>query len=251
MNARKRVFRSFLIVIGLAAVSCSLAKGPGLGGGISGSKVIQTETRHPGTFEAITLEYPADITIQQGAEDVVWIQADDNLIAQISSDVTSGRLIIKTTESDWRERVNPSEQVKIGITAKNPKEIALAAPDGILRVNDLKGGTLKLVLSGGGQIFVTGIQVDLLDAVLSGAGDIQIAGTADEVTVLLSGWGNFNAADLAAKKASVDLSGAGAAVVRVERELLAKINGAGSVKYYGSPHVEQTLTGGGSIKPAE
>ncbi len=54
-----------------------------------------------------------------------------------------------------------------------------------------------------------------------------------------------------AKKATVDLSGAGDVIVRVEQELAASIKGAGSVKYFGSPRVEQSISGAGSVKPAE
>jgi hypothetical protein len=251
MNAKKLLFRAFLVCTALIAVSCAPAKGPGLGGAIAGSKVIKTETRHTGAFQAIVLEYPADVTLQQGAEDVVWIQADDNLLTQISTEVASGRLTIKTLETEWKARVNASQPVKIAITAQNPNEIVLSGPAGTLEVNDLKAGTLKLVLSGAGQIRVTGLQAEVLDTVLSGAGDIQVGGAAEEIKVLLSGWGNFNAADLNSNKATVDLSGAGDVVVRVEKELVAMIKGTGSVKYFGNPHIAQTVTGAGSIKRAE
>ncbi len=250
MNARKLFSLSLFVAISLAAFSCAPGKGFGLGGGVAGSGNIKTETRHTGAFEAITVEYPADITIQQGAEDIVWIQADDNLIPQVITEIASGRLTIKTEVSDWKSRVNPSQPVKIAITAKNPKEIVLASPVGTLQVNDLKAGKLKLVLSGGGQVKATGIQVDMLETLLTGAGDIQVAGAADEIKVVLSGWGNFDAAELKSKKATIDLTGAGDVTVHAETALVATVKGAGSVKYYGNPRVEQTITGSGSIKPA-
>jgi hypothetical protein len=118
-------------------------------------------------------------------------------------------------------------------------------------VNDLQTDTLKLVLSGGAQIRLNGIQVDLLDSVLSGAGDIQVSGTADKVKLILSGLGNFNAAELKSNQATVELSGMGDATVRVEQELAATITGAGSINYFGHPHVEQNINGAGSVKPAE
>jgi hypothetical protein len=37
----------------------------------------------------------------------------------------------------------------------------------------------------------------------------------------------------------------------VEEELAATLTGAGSIKYFGNPHVEQNVTGAGSVKPAE
>jgi hypothetical protein len=129
--------------------------------------------------------------------------------------------------------------------------IVLSAPVGNLEVNDLRAGTLNLVVSGGAQVRLNGIQVDVLDSVLSGAGDIQASGTAEEVKLILSGLGDFNAADLQSNKADIELSGMGGATVRVEEELAATITGAGSIQYFGHPHVKQSVNGAGSVKPAE
>jgi hypothetical protein len=224
----------------------------GLGGGVPGSGNIQTETRELGAFEAIAIEYPgAEVIVQPGSKEMVEIEADDNLLPQLSTAVLSGTLTIKSTDTDWKTSVNPSAPVKINITVRDLNTIVLSAPVGDLEVNDLQAGTLNLVVSGGAQVKLNGIQVDLLDSVLSGAGDIQASGTADEVKLVLSGLGDFNAADLQSKKADIELSGMGGATVRVEEELAATITGAGSIQYFGNPHVEQSVNGAGSLKPAE
>ena len=107
------------------------------------------------------------------------------------------------------------------------------------------------MLNGGAQIRLNGIQVDLLSSELSGAGDIQAGGTADQIKLILSGLGNFNARDLKSTQATIKLSGMGNATVQVEQELTATITGTGSITYFGNPHVVQNVKGAGSIKPAE
>lgn len=252
MNKRIFFFVSLLVFASLITASCSLIGGGGLGGGIPGSGNILSETREPGAFEAISIEYPgAEIIVQQGDKETVEIEADDNLLPQLSTEVLSGTLTIKSTETDWKTMVNPSQPMKINITVRDLNTIVLSAPVGNLEVNDLRAGTLNLVVSGGAQVRLNGIQVDLLDSVLSGAGDIQASGTAEEVKLILSGLGDFNAADLQSKKADIELSGMGGATVRVEEELAATITGAGSIQYFGHPHVEQSVNGAGSVKPAE
>jgi hypothetical protein len=221
-------------------------------GGVPGSGNIQNETRDTGAFTAISIEYPsAEIIVQQGNKDNVEIEADDNLLPQLSTEVLSGRLTIKSKETDWKVSVSPSKPVKMTITARELNEIVLSAAVGDLEVNGLQTGTLKLVLSGGAQIKLNGLQVDLLDSVLSGAGDIQASGTANEIKLILSGLGNFNGADLKSTKATIELSGMGNATVQVEKELAATVSGAGSVQYFGNPRVEQKVNGAGSVKPAE
>jgi hypothetical protein len=252
MNINKFLLPSLLVFAAILSISCSLAKGGGLAGGAPGSGNILTETRDPGAFQAISIEYPgAEIMIQQGNKESVEIQADDNIFPQLSTEVISGRLIVKNLQTEWKKIVNPSKPVKITIIGKDLNEITLSAPVGDLKVNDVQSETLRLVLSGGAQIKLNGIQVNLLDSVLSGAGDIQASGTAAEIRVLLSGLGNFNAADLKSDKANVELSGMGDAIVRVEQELTATITGAGSIKYFGNPRVNQKIDGAGSVKPAE
>lgn len=252
MDRKIFVLIVMLVSISLMTASCSLIEGRGLGGGIPGSGNIQTERRDTGAFEAISIEYPgAEIILQPGEEETVEIEADDNLLPQLSTEVLSGRLTIKSLETDWKASVNPSSPAKIMITVKALNEIVLSAPVGNLEVNDLQTDRLKLVLSGGAQIKLNGIQVDLLDSDLSGAGDIQVSGTAEEVRLILSGLGNFNAAELKSNQATVELSGMGDATVQVEQELAATITGAGSIQYFGNPHVEQIVSGAGSVKPAK
>jgi hypothetical protein len=243
---------SLLLCNSLVAISCSMRGGRGLGGGVPGSGNIQTETRDAGAFTAICIEYPsAEIIIQQGDKENVEIEADDNLLPQLSTEVLSGRLTITSKQTDWNVSVNPSQPVKMTITARDLNEIVLSAPVGDLEVNGLQTKTLKLVLSGGAQIKLNELQVDLLDSELSGAGDIQASGTANEIKLILSGLGNFDAADLKSDKATIELTGMGNATVRVERELAATVSGAGSVQYFGNPRVEQKVNGAGSVKRAE
>ncbi len=251
MNTITSLLRALVLCTALIAGACAPTRGAGLGGAVPGSGNVQTETRDTGAFEVVAFEYPADISIQQGEKDTVVIEAEDNLLQQLSADVSSGKLTIKTLVTDWKARVNPSKPVKITITMKNPKEIEFSAPVGTLEVKGLQVETLRLVLSGAGQVKLNEIQVDLLDGVLSGAGDIYVDGTANQVKLVLSGTGNFNAADLSSKKATVELSGMGDVIVRVESDLVATLSGAGLVKYFGNPRVTQTVTGAGSIKPAQ
>jgi hypothetical protein len=221
----------------------------GLPGSVSGSGTIKTETRQLESFNTIALEYPAEVTIQQGDVEALEIKADDNLLPQIKTDVISGRLTVRNAETNWNARVEPSRTVEINITVKDIREIIFSAA-GDLQVNGLKGDTLKVVLSGAGQIKLGGLELKGLDTVLSGAGDIQADGTADELDVIISGFGDFKGAELTSRTATIRISGAGDATARVKQQLDATITGAGSVNYYGTPQIEQQISGAGSVRQA-
>jgi hypothetical protein len=218
-------------------------------GSVPGSGNVATETRAVQDFLTISIEYPAEIVVQQGKSESVKVEADDNLLPQLTTEVRGGTLFIENNERDWSKRVNPAKQVKITITVKDLHEIDFSSA-GKLLVKGLKTDDLKIVLSGAGDVTLSGINVRQFESVLSGAGNIQAEGVADDIRLTISGFGSFEAPDLASLTADVHITGAGNTVVRVKNELTATVSGAGSVDYYGSPHVVKNISGAGSVNHA-
>ena len=97
--------------------------GTDAGGGIAGSGVISTESRQVADFNAISIEYPGQITIQQGKSESLEIEAEDNLLPQLTSEVRNGTLYLENSERNWRDRVNPHEPVLIRITVVDLNEV--------------------------------------------------------------------------------------------------------------------------------
>ena len=219
-------------------------------GAVSGSGKIETETRKLEDFDAISIRYPGEIIVRQGRQASVSIEAEDNLLQQLTTEVRNGTLFIENSEESYSKRVAPTEDVKITITVTDLKEINFSAA-GTLQVDGLKTDAFELKLSGAGDTTLKDLEVKMLTATLSGAGKITIAGKADDVTVFISGLGDFNGTKLQSQTAEVQISGAGTATLRVEDELTAKISGAGTVNYYGSPAVHETISGAGAVNKME
>lgn len=215
-------------------------------GAVRGSGVIKSETRKLASFETVSLNYPADVTIKQGASNSIVITADDNLLKQISTDITDGVLNITNDERSWNNRVKPTETVQIVITLKDVSKIVLPSA-GTLLVTDLKTDSLELIVSGAGDISLANLDVTSLDVTLSGAGSIQADGTAESLGVRISGFGDFKGGDLQSQTAKVRITGAGSATVWAKDTLDATISGAGDIKYYGDPTVDETISGAGSV----
>ncbi|HLA06319.1 MAG TPA: head GIN domain-containing protein [Anaerolineales bacterium] len=220
------------------------------GGGVSGSGRIDSETRRVKDFLAVTIRYPAEIVIQQGKSESVKIEAEDNLLPQLSTEVRDGTLVIENKEDNWSKRVDPSKKVIITITVIDLNEINFTSA-GTLRVDGLKTETLNLSLSGAGEITLNDLDVEKLESRLSGTGNIEANGTADELELTISGAGNFDAPGLASNAANVRISGVGNATVRVKDKLVATVSGAGSVDYYGSPSVDKNISGAGSVQQVD
>ena len=217
-----------------------------LGGAVAGSGVVSSETRKVSGFDMISIKFPADITIKQGTSESIVIEAEDNLLPQLGTDVRNGALYFENTEKNWRERVNPTKPVLLTITVTDLSQVNFSSA-GKMFIESLEVDELEIAVSGAGDITITNLSTDQLGVSLSGAGNIQADGSANELSLGISGFGNFNGGTLQSQNAEVRISGAGNATVWVEQELDARISGAGSVDYYGNPKVSKNISGVGSI----
>ena len=223
--------------------------GPDAGGAVAGSGVVRSETREVSEFQSISIEYPADVTVLQGSTATVTIETDDNLLPQLAAEVRNGTLHFDNTQRNWRERVNPSNSVRVTITVVELNKVQFPTA-GKMQIEGLETDSLSLSVSGAGDVTLTDLVAGDLDFSLSGAGNIAADGESESLKLQISGLGNFNGGDLQSQDAGIQISGAGSATVWVEDTLDASISGAGSIDYYGDPSVNERISGVGSVSKA-
>lgn len=215
------------------------------GPGISGSGTVIMQNREVSDFHAIDISYPGEIVITQGNTLSVKVEAEDNLLPGLKTQVRNGRLEI-FYKVDNGKHVNPTKPVKITIVVKELDDLQFSSA-GSLTINGVKTDSLDFNLSGAGKVEVNAIETKDLKVDLSGAGSMEASGIADELDVNISGFGSFDGGDLHSQTASVSISGAGSATVWTDRTLDASVSGAGSVNYYGSPTVRKNVSGVGGV----
>jgi hypothetical protein len=220
--------------------------GSELSGGVAGSGVVVSEKRDVQEFTGVEIHYPARITIKQGEMNSVTVEADDNLLPQLSTDVKNGVLVIENTITPWSRRVDPSERVQISITVKDLRALDFPSAGEVI-VEDVQSDHLKLSISGAGNTSFIDVKIGVLDVDLSGAGSINASGEVKDLEVNISGAGSFNGKELKSISASANISGVGSASLWVENDLYANISGVGSVNYYGSPSLQKNVSGLGSV----
>jgi hypothetical protein len=218
---------------------------PFIGPGERGSGKVITETRDVSDFDAVHIAYPAQVLIQQGNAESLKIEAEDNLLPNLKTQVNNGTLEIFYRREQGKH-VNPTKAVKITIVVRDLTDVEFTSA-GELILEKLNTDNLDISLSGAGNLKLDDIQVNALDVSLSGAGSISASGTADDLGLTISGFGDFKGADLHNKDANVDISGAGSATVWVDNDLTAEVSGAGSVGYYGTASVTREISGVGDV----
>jgi hypothetical protein len=211
-----------------------------------GSGHVITESRDVSGFTTVRLDYPASVVIRQGSADSLKIEAEDNVVAAMRTQVANGILRIDNVRGH-RVYIAPTKPVKVTITAKDIKEVTFDSA-GDLTLQSLDGDSFRVVLNGAGSINLDNVKLQSLDAVLNGAGSLQASGTAADLNITLNGLGSFQGEALHSQTAVAKLSGMGSADVWVDKTLTAMISGMGSVNYYGDPQVSKQVSGLGTVQ---
>ena len=208
-----------------------------------------TQTREVSGFDKISVEYPARVTISQGSTETLTVEADDNVLPGLKTEVKGNELRIYYKSPDGKH-VNPTKAPVITITVKDLSALRFSSA-GESVVNGLESKNLDVSLSGAGSVKLNDLAVTNLSVSLSGAGSATASGSAVDLNLDISGFGSFNGRDLQCSTVDVSISGAGGATVYAEEQLTATISGAGSVSYYGSPEVSKQISGVGSVRQVQ
>lgn len=223
-----------------------ISVGSDLSGGVPGSGVVILEKREVSAFTGLEVNYPAYVTIIQGQSNSVTVEADDNLLPQLNTRVSNGKLIIENTEKAWSRRVDPSDKILITIIVKDLRNVDFPSAGEVI-VEGIQSDHLKLSVSGAGNISLVDVQLGVCEVNLSGAGSITASGEVNELDINISGAGSFNGKDFKSNSTSASISGVGSASIWVINDLAAYISGVGSINYYGSPSLQKNVSGLGSV----
>jgi hypothetical protein len=219
---RMRLWALPFLAVGLVAVVSACASNTD--DAVTGSGTLRTEVRDVDGFSTIELQGGGHVVIEQNGTESLSIEAEDNLLDDLTSDVSSGTLRLGTTPGT---SVEPTLPVTYRIT-----------------VEDLAG----VRLSGSGSVTAAGIATSAISIDISGSGDVTVDGTADSQTVTISGSGDYSAGDLLSRSSIAEISGSGNATVNVRDLLDARISGSGNATYTGDPQVSQEISGSGELR---
>jgi len=192
-------------------------------GRVRGSGNIVKDLRNTPAFSKLNVSGAFDVDVTAGKDLKVEIEADDNLMPLIETEVSDETLSISTNRG-----VSPKSSLKVHITAPLIDSVETSGASSVA-LSDLSGEQLSI------------------DS--SGASKVTAAGNVSKLTVELSGASKLNAENLTTESAAIDGSGASKAFVNVNRTLNADLSGASSVIYSGTPaNIIKNTSGGASVR---
>jgi hypothetical protein len=196
---------------------------------ISGNGIVKTQDRTVSSFHAIKASGGIDIELSQGKEQKLQVEADENLLPKILTEVKDGVLNI------YHEgNIHNAKTMKIHLTFLQLDAIAASGGCDIESKHKLSFTTLKMDLSGGCDIKVE-CKADNLIFKQSGGCDVELKGEAQKGTFDVSGGCDLKASEFHIKNCSVDASGGCDVLVYVTGELTMTATGASDINYYGKP----------------
>ncbi len=217
------VFANFL---SFGKVETSFFNGFSFKRGVKGSGNLVSEARQLPAFNGIKVGGVFEVEYTPGPEHGVQIEADDNLLPLISTEVRDGMLVIRTEKS-----IKSSRRIAVKVTAPNIERIDAG---GVAKVLAMSINNAKLTID------------------ISGASKVSVGGETTDLTVDVSGASKTDAEQLRAVNANVDSSGASKVVVNVTGQLKADASGASRITYVGSPaNVDKRSSGAGKVSPKD
>jgi hypothetical protein len=216
--------KALLVVIGLLTVAIAAWYFTSA----QGSGIAKTETREVHGFSAISFTGAGRLIVEQGPTESLTVTADDDVVPLLETEVNDGTLVIG---------VKRHNIFNFGFRTRTPIEFKVVVKD-----------LTRVALTGAGDADLIELETKKLDVTMTGVGSLTAGGSADHLTVTLSGSGSFQGEDFATKTATVTCSGVGNAVVNVSEKLDASVSGVGSIEYIGTPQVTEKVSGIGKVK---
>ena len=189
---------------------------------VVGSGKRQKEKREIPAFTSISTNGAYDLEVVAQKPIGLEIEADDNILPLITTDVSGGVLRIRA---------------KSGFSIDEPIKVKISTPT-------LEG----LSASGAGKIEISGLQNDRFEIESSGAPTMKVSGETNTLQIKANGAGKIDADKLRATKAFVESNGVAKVEVSASEELDANVSGPSHVVYRGDPKVTKKVNGPGSVE---
>jgi hypothetical protein len=261
---KRRIFIILLVLlIALSTAGC-VCNGFGFGT-VRGSRNVAEEERQVSQVTAVELDTFGDLYIEQGDRESLRIEAEDNLLPYLTTEVHNGTLIIGQRQN---VRIVSRKPVKFYLTVEELDAIELNG-SGNIKAADLEAGRFSIVIDGSGDLAMSELDADALSVDINGSGNIEIEdlyadaidveidgsgtleisnGEVEQQDITIDGSGDYRARDIESNEARIRINGSGSATVYVRDSLTVTIRGSGDIHYAGDPAVDTTVSGSGDVR---
>lgn len=234
----------FLLISTLAFTACNYVGGER----VRGNGNLKTESRPATNFTGVSSFGEYDVYLSQGPTYSVRIEAEENLMPYIETQVDGDVLKIRTKDGYWLKNTT---DLKVFVSAPAFSKVKTFGSGNIFSDGKLNNtSAIELEVAGSGDVKVE-LNAPEVRADLQGSGNIDLKGETRNFTGSILGSGDIRAGDLKSENANVDIAGSGNAEVHASIKLHVDIKGSGDVRYHGNASTSSNIMGSGSVKKVD
>jgi len=211
---------------------------------VTGSGHVIEEERGVRGFDGVRLDAEGDILLAQGETERVVIEAEDNLVAELVTEVVAGKLVIRTRPDI---ELDPTRPIIYRVTMADIRLLAIDG-SGSVFADGIETDELELAIDGSGNITLEALRANRIQTSIDGSGDIALLGVVDTELVEVDGSGNYDALELQARSGHAAIDGSGDVRLYVTDELSVDIDGSGDVLVKGEPRMSSQVSGSGTVR---
>lgn len=208
---------------------------------IKGEGELVSQNRNVSGFKGISVSGGFAVEITQGNQESLRLEAQENLLSNIRTEVKNGVLHIYNEDN-----VSTNKGMKAYITVRELNKVDISGGVKVTGKSTFRANAFDLDMSGGSKVTLA-LNAKKLRADMSGASKVELSGQADEVVMNMSGASTVNASDLQARSVRVGASGASKVKVAAKENLHVSASGASKVEYNGNPSVTKDVSGASKI----
>ncbi|MCK0159964.1 head GIN domain-containing protein [Allomuricauda sp. F6463D] len=212
------------------------------GNGKTGNGEVVEETRDvTEDFDIVSASEGIDVFVTQGSEFKISVEADENILDLIGTDIKDGRLKIHAVENIGRATKN------VYVTLPEITGLKSSSGADLIVQNVVKSENLELDASSGSDLQVEVVAGEVSADASSGA-DIKVSGEADALFADASSGSDIKAQDLMVKRCNADASSGADISVNVSESLVADASSGADIRYTGEASVETKKSVSGSVR---
>lgn len=205
--------------------------------------VVTQERNVSEAFTEVRGSAGLDVYLTQGIENKIVVEADENLLEYITTDIESGKLHVTTSENIGRSKAQ-----KVYVTFKELNNIEASSGADVVGNSVIKSQKLSLKSSSGADLKLEVFSQDLTIKASSGS-EVEVSGKASSLNADASSGSEIDAEKLLVVNCNAEASSGAEVSVNVKDKLETNVSSGGKVNYYGNPiSVNSNKSHSGSVK---
>lgn len=237
MTTLARIAIAALLALFTSSCAFDISFGEGKRGN---GQVVEESRKVTDEFTEVYASEGLDVFVTQGDRFSINVEADENIIDLIGTDVRDGRLKVHAIENIGRATKN------VYVTLPTVNALTTSSGADLIAQNTITADKIELEASSGSDLEVE-VDAREVSAETSSGADIKVSGRTETLYADASSGSDIKARGLVAKRCNADASSGADISVNVTESLTADASSGADISYTGDASVQKKKSVSGSV----